>query len=169
MPDICDLVLDEHEGFRRSFAALDERRAAGGGPDELADVWGPLAEELELHAAVEEEVFYPELLQGGRRGEEETTDAINDHNQIRDALRKAASHHLGSDRWWKAVGEVRTANGDHMAEEERGAVADMRVNADEASRSRLGAAWIDYERDHPGGKGADESDKDADRYVSRHS
>ena len=53
---------------------------------------------LELHAAAEEEVFYPALLQVGLAAhrpagvEDETLDAIKDHNEIRDAVAEVARH-----------------------------------------------------------------------------
>lgn len=169
MPDICDLILDEHESFRRLFSELDELRAKDAQPDALARVWGPLAAKLELHAAAEEEVFYPELLRRGTEAEEETTDAIKDHNEIRDAVAAAASAEAGSDSWWEAVASARESNSDHMAEEERGAIADLRSHTDDDSRFELGSGWLDYERAHPGGSGADTSDKDPDSFVARNS
>ena len=56
----------------------------------LSALRGRLASSLELHAAAEEEVFYPALLQAGqalaaRRAsgvESETLDAIHDQNEI---------------------------------------------------------------------------------------
>ncbi|MDA8297503.1 MAG: hemerythrin domain-containing protein [Actinomycetota bacterium] len=168
MPDLCDLILDEHEGFRRRFAELDSLRAAAAAPERLARVWGPLAEQLELHASAEESVFYPHLLQEGKRGEDETTDAINDHNDIRDAIRQAASEDTGAARWWEAVASARAANSDHMAEEEREAIPDFRVSAPDAEREALGAAFVAYHDEHAGGRGLDTANKDTDAYLARH-
>jgi hypothetical protein len=169
MPDVCDLILDEHEEFRRRFAELDTLRADKAEAARLERVWGPLADKLELHASVEEEVFYPHLLKEGRRGDEETSDAIDDHNEIRDAVRRAGEQAVGSDDWWDAVLAARKANSDHMAEEERGAVPDFRVNAPTSEREALAEAWTAYEDEHPGARGIDESDKDKDAYIKRHS
>ena len=169
MPDVCDLVIEEHDQLRRAFAQLDERRDRGAGPEELAEVWDPLAETLEVHAASEESVFYPELLQRGRRGEEETTDAISDHNDIRDAVHRAAGQQAGSEPWWQAVEAARKANDDHMAEEEEGALPDMRAHAPDAERDRLGGEWLEFRLRHPRADDVDQRDKDPDTYVSRHS
>ncbi len=124
MPDICDLILDDHEIFRRRFAELDENQAAES--DVLAGVWEPLGELLDRHAAAEEAVFYPRLLHRGEHAEKETDDAISDHNKIRDAVRDARGGEAGSPVWWEAVKRARRENSDHMAEEERGALADFR-------------------------------------------
>lgn len=117
---------------------------------------------------MEETVFYPELIALGRRGDEEAADAINDHNQIRDAVRRARHEQPGSDGWWEAVLSARASNSDHMAEEERGAIPDFRLHAEAGRREQLGAAWTEFEQRHPGAEGLDESDKDADAYISEH-
>lgn len=168
MPDVCDLILDEHDELRRRFAEMDSLRAEGCDSSRLRQVWVPLAETLEVHAAAEESVFYPRLLKEGRRGEEETADAIADHNEIRDAVRRADAAEVGTDDWWDAVLAARAANSDHMAEEERGSLPDFRVNAPADQREALGDAWDDFEREHAGGRGTDLKDKDKDAYIARH-
>lgn len=168
MPDVCDLILDEHEQFRRRFAEMDALRSDRADPPRLERVWRPLAQKLEVHASAEETVFYPRLLKEGRRGEEETSDAIDDHNQIRDAIRRAGSEKVGTDEWWDAVLAARRANSDHMAEEEREAIPDFRVNAPSGQREEMGEAWIGHENDHAGGRGVDTADRDKATYMSRH-
>ena len=87
---------------------------------------------LEVHAAAEEEIFYPELVKlalGPRplaRAEPETLDAIYDHNEIRDAIAAVRPHRVGSPDWRDAIAAVNVANGDHMAEEEREGLTDFR-------------------------------------------
>lgn len=168
MPDICDLILDDHELFRRRFAELDELRARGADRGELARHWEPIAAKLELHAASEEELFYPMLLETGVRADDETTDAITDHNDIRDAVRRAARSEAGSESWWGAVLDARTANSDHMAEEERAAIPDARAHAAAGERDDLGTRWVAFTNDHAGGRDLEVVDKDAAEYVAQH-
>ena len=165
MPDICDVVLEDHEQLRRGFAQLDDLRASGASAEDLGAVWQPLGDHLDLHAAAEEEIFYPELLSVGRRAEEETDDAIKDHNQIRDAVARAAGEAPGSDGWWAAVTAARKANSDHIAEEERGALADLRATASPEQRQRLGTAWAVFHGRHRDGRNIDRTDKSPERYV----
>ena len=166
MRDICDLILDDHESLRRGFAELDQSR--GHPPERLRRLWEPLAALLEVHAAAEEEVFYPALLDNGRRAKDETLDAIKDHNEIRDAVAAARSAEVAGDAWWTAVGDARKANSDHMAEEEQGALADLRANTPESLRGALGEEFAAYETDHRGERDLDETDKDPEEYVRRH-
>jgi len=61
--DITQLIPDDHYEQRRLFAILEQV----GSTDSvtLGEVWSRLAAFLELHAAAEEEIFYPALLRAG--------------------------------------------------------------------------------------------------------
>ncbi|GAA1957941.1 hemerythrin domain-containing protein [Amycolatopsis minnesotensis] len=161
MTDITSLILDDHDWFRRQFARLDDLTDPAG----LAKVWQPLADLLDVHAAAEEEIFYPELIQRGDDAEEETLDAVGDHNDIRDAVRDAATHPPGSTAWLEAVRRARVANSEHMAEEEDDGLADFRRHADPGLREELGRRFVEFKAAHEGTKGLDTSDVDPERYV----
>ena len=63
MADITMLILADHDWFRERFAELDYLQAQT--PVDaaaLARVWRPLAEKLDVHAYIEEKIFYPQLL-----------------------------------------------------------------------------------------------------------
>lgn len=168
--DITRLILDDHERQRRMFAALDE--ADRGDAATLATVWDELATFLEVHAKAEEEVFYPPLLDLGRgatdadSAEEETEDAIGDHNAIRDAVAESRRHEPGSEAWWEAVDAARRSNSVHMGEEERQGLADFRRHADADLRHQLGVRFATYEAEHADGVLA--RDRDPDEYVAEH-
>lgn len=164
MPDITQLILDDHDEMRRRFAALDE---PGLGPERLSEEWAPLAHLLEVHADAEEAVFYPRLLRQGSDGEDETEDAISDHNKIRDGVRAAAGHDVGSASWWEAVGEARKENSEHMAEEERGPLPDFRAHSTVSERETLGEDFVAAKRADPGGA-AGLVDKDPSGYIRDH-
>ena len=88
--DITQLILDDHHEQRRLFAMLEQVDRSD--TETLGAIWGRLAAFLDLHAEAEEQIFYPALLRVGvqarRAGtaEDETLDAIGDHNDIRDAV-----------------------------------------------------------------------------------
>ena len=165
--DITQLILDDHHEQRRLFAILEQVGRAD--TEVLSAVWGRLASFLELHAAAEEELFYPALLQVGlaaRRAsgvESETLDAIHDHNDIRDAIAAVAGHQAGTSEWFAAVAAVNVANGDHMAEEEREGLTDFRRRAGLPLRHRLAVAFAAFEARHFAGVPA--VDKDPETYV----
>jgi hypothetical protein len=165
--DITQLILDDHHEQRRLFAILEQVDRAETGV--LSAVWDRMAAFLELHAAAEEEIFYPALLEVGLAAqraagvEEETLDAIHDHNEIRDAVTEVARHQVGTDEWYAAVAAANLANSDHMAEEEREGLTDFRRLAGLQPRHQLGVAFAAFEARNYAG--VPPVDKDPASYV----
>ena len=143
--DITQLILDDHHEQRRLFAILEQIDPADTGI--LGDLWMRLSAFLEVHAAAEEE----------------TLDAIHDHNDIRDAIAAVAGHEPGSNEWYEAVAAVNLANGDHMAEEEREGLTDFRREASLQLRHDLAVAFTAFEARHFAG--IQPVDKDPAAYV----
>ena len=165
--DITQLILDDHHEQRRLFAMLEEVDRAQ--TRALADLWARLAAFLEVHAAGEEEIFYPELIRVGQRAgrlrasEAETLDAIHDHNDIRDAIAAVAGHDPGTDGWYAAVAAANAANSDHMAEEEREGLTDFRREAGLQLRHDLAVMFAAFEARHV--TGVPPVDRDPAAYV----
>jgi hypothetical protein len=164
--DVTEVILRDHAWFRRQFIDLYDLRAATP-PDleAISAIWDPLAARLDVHAVGEEEIFYPQLLARGEDPEDETLDAIGDHNDIRDGVHAAARHPVAGEAWWAAVEEAREANDEHMAEEEREGIADFRLHAPAELRERLGLELEAFLERHPTTAGVDVEDKDPEQYV----
>jgi hypothetical protein len=164
--DITQLILDDHHEQRRLFAILeqiDRTETAA-----LSAVWDRLSAFLEVHAEAEEQLFYPQLLRVGKGvgsldPAEETVDAIDDHNDIRDAVAAVADHNVGSDGWYDAVAKANEANSDHMAEEEREGLTDFRRHAGLQLRHDIAVAFAAFEATHFAG--VTPVDKDPKSYV----
>jgi hypothetical protein len=172
MLDVTELILEDHHTLRLRFAGLDDAGDLTGTTRTraLTVLWTDLANLLEVHAQCEEEVFYPQLLKKQTEdGEDEAEDAIDDHNKIRDAVREAGKHEVGSDDWWTAVGAARTENSKHIAEEEREALPDFRKHATLEQRQELAVAWTDWRTKHQKLAGIDAEDKDAETYIQENS
>jgi len=160
--DITDEILHQHGEQRRLFAILDEfpRDDLEG----LGALWTRLAIFLETHAEGEERFFYPHLLKLGTgaadapSADEEVEDAVKDHNEIREAVRKATDLEVGSDEWWQAV------NDDHMAEEERQDLADFRLHANRQLRHDIAVQFLRFEA-LTAAEGITPVDKDPEGYV----
>jgi len=167
MADIIELIHADHAWLRRQFRYLDDARTE----PELTAIWEPLAIRLDTHADAEEEVFYPALLELGHRGdpEDETEDAITDHNDIRDAVRDARRHPVGSADWFEAVGRARTENGKHLDEEEREALPDFAKSASWQVRHELAMRWLQFYHRHPAGRGVNDADRDVEDYLAENS
>jgi iron-sulfur cluster repair protein YtfE (RIC family) len=168
--DITQLILDDHHEQRRLFAILEQ--IDHGDISALTAVWERLAAFLEVHALAEEELFYPELIRVGKgagnkdSAEDETEDAIKDHNEIRDAVSAVAGRQVGCTSWLEAVAVANEANSDHMAEEEREGLTDFRQQADLALRHDLAVRFAAFEAVHVSGVKA--VDRDPKEYIAEH-
>jgi hypothetical protein len=165
MADITDLIFEDHQWFRRMFFYLDEAKTV----EEMTAIWEPLATRLDAHADAEERIFYPALLKKADDPEDETEDAIGDHNKIRDAVAESRRHPVGSEAWWSGVNDARKENGEHLEEEEREGLPDFRRSASAATKHTLAMEWLRFSFEHPLGRGVDDSDKDPEEYVQDHS
>ncbi|HEX2902488.1 MAG TPA: hemerythrin domain-containing protein [Jatrophihabitans sp.] len=167
MADIVDLIYADHDFFRRYFFLLDQASTV----EEQTAIWEPLATRLDTHAQAEEEIFYPALLKRGKQGdpEDETEDAIDDHNKIKDAVRQARRHEVGTDEWQAAVQDARKENGEHLDEEEREALPDFLKSASAQLRHDLAMQWLKFYYRHQAGRGVEDSDKDAEEYIEKNS
>lgn len=168
--DITQLILDDHREQRRLFSQLDEIDDKN--THALEALWKRLATFLEVHAEAEEELFYPALLSlgegaGGKPdAEAETEDAIEDHNDIRDAVAAVAGLSVGSASWRDAVAKANKANGEHMDEEERQGLTDFRRHAPLQVRHDLAVRFAVFEAAHVTGVPA--VDKDPKTYIKEH-
>lgn len=167
MADITVAIRGDHDWFREQFAKLDALRAQEPvNYPAIERVWRPLADKLDVHAYIEEKIFYPQLLKRGADDPEgETLDAIGDHNDIRDGVRDANAANVGTEAWWAAVDRTRSANDDHMGEEEREGLADFRRNAPIGLREALGRQYSEFMAEHPTTEGLAIVDRDPRRYV----
>jgi len=165
--DITQIILDDHHYQRQLFAQIEQIDPS----DEkaLRAIWRRLSTLLDTHAEAEERFFYPALLKVGRGAndapsqQEETEDAVEDHNKIRAAAAEVDGHRVGSDSWFQAVGRANKANGDHMAEEERQGLTDFRRHASLQQRHDLAVRFIAFEAEHL--QGVKPVNKDPDTYV----
>jgi Hemerythrin HHE cation binding domain len=167
MADITVLIRADHEWFREQFAKLDDLRAQTPvNRAALERIWRPLGDKLDVHAYIEEKIFYPQLLKRGTDDPEgETLDAIGDHNDIRDGVRDVNAARVGTEEWWAAVSRTRVANDDHMSEEEREGLSDFRRHAPIGLREALGRQYSQFMAQHPTTKGLPIVDRDPEGYV----
>ena len=163
--DITALILSEHEGFRRAFAELEAVTDAG----ELSTRWRELSDALEVHAAGEEAVFYPELLHDVDHSEGDTEHAVKDHNEIRETTAAVDEHEVGSDAWWEAFRACREATVDHLAEEENDVLPPFAEQVDADKRDALGMRWLQFHEQHEDARGLSGETVDPQEYVEEHS
>ncbi len=101
--DITQLILDDHHEQRRLFAILEQIDRADTAT--LTAIWERLAAFLEMHAEAEEELFYPALLQVGKRPggrQRGGRDTRRDPRPQRDPRRdhRGRGQQVGTDGWY---------------------------------------------------------------------
>jgi hemerythrin superfamily protein len=168
--DITQLILDEHHQQRSLFAAIEQ--VDRNDTEALSALWTRLRGLLDSHAEAEERYFYPRLMEIGDGANdadsaaEETEDAIEDHNDIRDTGKAVDKEEVGSDAWFDAIAKCNKANSDHMAEEERQGLTDFRRHASLQERHDLAVKFAAFEAAHL--TGVKPVDKDPKQWVKDH-
>ena len=162
--DITVLIRTEHDAFRRAFTEIEGLTDN----EELGRRWRELSDQLEVHAAGEEEVFYPELLHEVDDSEGDTKHAVKDHNEIRETTRKVDDHEVGTDAWWEAFREAREATVDHLGEEEQDVLPPFQEQVGEDRRGELGMRWMKFLEDHASAQGLSREELDPKEYVEEH-
>jgi len=76
-----ELLRQQH----REVAALFKSALKSDDPDEQMDLAEEIADKLALHAAIEEEIFYPAVREaiGTRRGEQDVLEAYEEHHAVK--------------------------------------------------------------------------------------
>jgi hypothetical protein len=92
-------------------------------------------------------------------------DAVGDHDEIRQGIRRAAAAEAGSDEWWAGIQDAREANDEHLADEERDDLPDFLRNVSVDVRQELGARFVAFRDAHPWAAGLSCQDKDPERFV----
>jgi hypothetical protein len=125
MADIIEVILADHKRIRGMPGALDYAARYGEDPCAgwmLAPEWCRLSDLLELHAEAEEGDLLSGPVRAGQDATAQMQDAIADHDDFREELRKASARRRFCDLVAR-VASVLWASSGHVAREERGALA----------------------------------------------
>ena len=118
--DVFELLKKDHEKVSGIFEKLDATTERGVKTRE--ELFTQLKQELDVHARIEEEIFYP-LLKDAGETEELTLEAYEEHNVVKQLL--AELEELPKDdETWGAKLTVLKENVEHHVEEEEGELFD---------------------------------------------
>ena len=110
------LLKTDHEKVAGILASIEETtERAVKGRDEL---FGRLKEELDLHAKIEEEIFYP-ALEEAEETREVTLEAYEEHQLVKQLLTELEAEPKDTEEW-TAKFTVLKENIEHHVEEEEG-------------------------------------------------
>lgn len=115
MATIFDALRLDHDDQRSLLERIEKTE---GDTKERRDLFERLRVELEAHAAIEERVFYSELL-GQKPSRKQAAHSIGEHEEQRDALEELSQIELSSPGWIQAFRKLRHRVEHHVDEEER--------------------------------------------------
>ena len=114
------LLKNDHDSVKQLFAQIDTT-------DELKkkEVLEKLRSALEIHAVIEEEIFYPAVRQG-RSGQvqDEVVDAYQQHHKIKELLGQFTNAASDKDSYADKVNALQKLVEHHIQEEEAGMFTD---------------------------------------------
>jgi hemerythrin superfamily protein len=121
------LLKQDHRTVESLFTQFEETPASAG--EQRQQLMDQIAEELEVHAQIEEEVFYPAVQRvTGTVGE-----ARSEHGKVRTLIGDAEGRDPASSEFATKVRELKAAVEHHVAEEEH----QMFVDAERCGHAEL--------------------------------
>ena len=124
-----DLLHRDHEQVKALFRRLEQ--TPRNDTDTRQDLLDQIADELEVHTKIEEEIFYPAL----RRVSASVDEAVEEHRKVSSVIGYAEGRDPASDDFVLRVRELTRNVEHHVAEEEGPLFRDAeRLGADELER-----------------------------------
>lgn len=135
MPEqTIEMLKGDHQRVQDLF---EQYETAGG--DDKVSISHKIMKELEIHTAIEEEIFYPAFKdKAGKQGEDMVTEALEEHQAVKTALKELRTMEPDEDAFESAFHDMIHDVMHHVAEEE----SEMLPLAEEvlgASLEELGA------------------------------
>ena len=123
-----ELLRTDHAAVKRLFTELHQ--APRGDAERRQKLLDTIADELEIHTKIEEELFYPAL----RKVSGSVDEAETEHREVSSLIGDVEGRDPASDEFVVKLRELQRKVEHHVAEEEGGMFADA---------ERLGAAELD--------------------------
>ena len=117
--DGLELLRQDHDRVRTLFTSFREAADAEDGT-QMAELVGEIFHELEVHTAIEEEVFYPMIHDAGGQDLTEHTDESYEEHHVVDVLMEEIRGLSADDPSFKAKMTVLMENVEHHASGGRG-------------------------------------------------
>lgn len=111
-----ELLKKDHQKVSELFKQLEETTERGVKTRE--ELFGKLKQELDIHARIEETIFYPAIKEA-EETHEITLEAIEEHNLVKQLLSELDSMPVDDERWTAKL-TVLKENVEHHVEEEEG-------------------------------------------------
>jgi iron-sulfur cluster repair protein YtfE (RIC family) len=134
--DVYQILMQDHQLIQQIFSEIEQ--TGDGEVERREQLFERLQKELEDHAVVEEEIFYPEI---GTYPEtlELVADAFDDHAEFGAILQEIFEMRTNRDDWLERITEPRILVEQHMHKEEEKIFQLARTKLDESRAEQLNA------------------------------
>jgi iron-sulfur cluster repair protein YtfE (RIC family) len=130
MPDVIKLLETDHREVEDLFAKAEANNGAA-----KAQVVSKIADELTLHAEVEESVVYPAMRQAGL--DDLVNEAEEEHQKVKDLIARLEADSASS-QVDGVLGELKSNVSHHVEEEENEAFPKFRAAVNQSTLDALG-------------------------------
>lgn len=153
-PTAIEVLEADHRKVEELFAEVKANEDGNN-----SSVFKQIKQELDIHAHIEEQVFYPHLLdEGDEELQKIVREGVEEHAVVKDLLSEIAEL-SGNSETFKAKLKVLMENVEHHVEEEEGEMFDMaREQIPEDTMQRLGAL-LEAEKARVGKRGVSSAAK----------
>ena len=118
--DVFTLLKNDHEKVSGIFAKLEETTERASKTRE--ELFAQLKQELDVHAHIEETIFYP-AIKNEAETREITLEGFEEHHVIKTLLRELEGQSVETEQWTAKL-KVLKENVEHHVEEEEGELFD---------------------------------------------
>lgn len=137
--DALQLLKTDHDTVRGLFEQFKQAKEAGS-TDQMKALQEQIFTELEVHTAIEEEVFYPEAKAVGEEAEELISEGVEEHHVVKVLMDEILAL-SPDDEAWAAKMTVLIENVEHHAEEEESELfPQLRTTFGDERLERIGEA-----------------------------
>jgi hemerythrin superfamily protein len=134
--DATDLLRRDHDGVRGLFQAFEN---AGDRERSRRELFEQIREAIDVHARVEEEIFYPAVRAAGDEGADIVEDATEEHDAVNELLETISALDPSERKFERTLRKLRRKVEHHATEEEAEMFPFAREHLGGARLEELGA------------------------------
>lgn len=136
--DAIDLLIGDHNRVKGLFTKLESADESGD-TEEMARTAMKILDDLEVHATIEEELFYPSVHGASEEVAEIVDEGVEEHHVVKILMDEVRGLDPASDEW-KAKMKVIMENVEHHVEEEENEMfPGVRKSTEASAREELGS------------------------------
>ena len=138
-----ELLMDDHQKVSGIFEKLEPTTENAAKTRE--ELFTRLKQELDIHAHVEETIFYPALKQALEE-KEIVAHAYDEHQEVKDLLRQLSATPVDSEEWTAMLLELKDSVEHHVDEEETNMFVQARQVLTDEQVNDLGARMAEEKK-----------------------